>query len=76
MSNKVIRFPVASSPDTVISVIVEGIPYSNGAYIIDETMLNDGFAKDLITKLEDFGKLTGQNPLHDLTTKTILITAN
>ena len=70
------RFPVASSPETVISVVVEGIPYKDNAYVIDESLLNTAFVPDLITKLDDFGKLTGQNPLHDLTTKTILITAD
>ncbi len=70
------RFPVASSPETVISVIVNGIPYKDNAYIIDESLLNTVFTPDLIAKLDDFGKLTGQNPLHDLTTKTILITAD
>ena len=69
------RFPVPSSPDTVISVIVEGIPFRDNAYVIDEDLLNRIFVPDLISKLEDFGKLTGQNFLHDLTTKTILITA-
>jgi hypothetical protein len=70
------RFPLPSSPDTVISVILEGIPYraAEGSYVIDESVLDEGFVNDLITKLEDFGKLTGQNAHHDLTTKTILIT--
>jgi hypothetical protein len=72
------RFPVQSSPDTVISVIVEGIPYqsSERAYVLDDSLLDDVFVKDLITKLDDFGKLTGQNALHDLTTKTILVTVD
>jgi hypothetical protein len=72
------RFPIPSSPDTVVSVIVEGIPYRNseGAYVLEDSMLEDVFVKDLITKLNDFGKLTGQNALHDLTTKTILITVD
>ena len=38
-------------------------------------LLNNVFVPDLIGKLDDFGKLTGQNPLHDLTTKTILVTS-
>ena len=70
------RFPVASSPETVISVVVEGITYKDNAYVIDESLLNTAFVPDLITKLDDYGKLTGQNPLHDLTTKAILITAD
>jgi hypothetical protein len=68
------RFPVASSPDAVISVIVEGIPYKNNAYVIDESVLDHSFVPDLINKLDGFGKLTGQSALHELTTKTILIT--
>ena len=44
--------------------------------MIDESLLNTAFVPDLVAKLDDFGKLTGQNPLHDLTTKSILITSD
>jgi hypothetical protein len=68
------RFPVTGVADTVISVMVENIPFRDNAYVIDETMLNQVFVPDLVAKLDDNGNLTGTGGLHDLTTRVILIT--